>query len=102
MVGPPARASCAATLPYVDVWNTWYDWYGNTAEGFGANGPGDRRRVRTRGRDPATLERSACVLVRLGDIGVERPAEPEVTPLSGSLDAIAHGMRAMATPAPTR
>ena len=24
----------AATLPYVDRWNTWYAGYGNTVEGF--------------------------------------------------------------------
>ena len=25
-----------ATLPYADSWNTWWDWYGNSAEGFAA------------------------------------------------------------------
>ena len=43
----------------------------------------------------STLERSACVLVRLGD-SAERRDETGVTPLGGSLDAIGAGLRAIA------
>ncbi len=96
MVGSSGERVLAATLPYVDVWNTWFDWYGNTAEGFAARTAQIDAACERAKRDPSTLVRSACVLVQLGDVGVERPAAPDVTPLGGSLDEIAHGMRAMA------
>ena len=96
MVGSSGERVLAATLPYVDVWNTWFDWYGNTAEGFAARAPQIDAACERAKRDPSTLVRSACVLVQLGDEGAERPVTPDVTPLGGSLDEIAHGMRAMA------
>ena len=79
----------------MDAWNTWYDWYGNTAEGFGSKVREIDDACERAGRDPATLERSACVLVRLGD-SAERPDEAGVTPLDGSLDAIGAGLREIA------
>ena len=48
------------------------------------------------GRDPAEIERSACVLVVL-DRGLgERPIPEDCPPLEGSADRIAEGLRAMA------
>jgi probable F420-dependent oxidoreductase len=95
MIGSTGERVLAATLPHVDVWNTWYDWYGNTAEGFATKiREIDEACVRA-GRDPATLERSACVLVRLGDTA-ERPDEPGVAPLQGSLEEIGAGLRGIA------
>lgn len=91
MVGSTGARVLAATLPTVDVWNTWYDWYGNTAEGFGSKIREIDDACERAGRDPATLERSACVLVRLGDTA-ERPDEAGVTPLHGSLDALGAGL----------
>ena len=72
MVGSTGERVLAATLPHVDTWNTWYDWYGNTAEGFGAKVREIDDACERAGRDPTTLERSACVLVRLGDSGERR------------------------------
>jgi probable F420-dependent oxidoreductase len=95
MVGSSGERVLAATLPHVDTWNTWYDWYGNTPEGFRAKvREVDAACVRA-GRDPSSIERSACVLVRLGDTK-ERPDEEGVTPLEGSFDEIDAGLRAMA------
>ena len=34
MIGSTGRRVLAAALPHVDAWNTWFDWYGNTPEGF--------------------------------------------------------------------
>ena len=73
MVGSSGERVLAATLPYVDAWNTWFDWYGNTAEGFAARTAQIDAACERAERDPSTLVRSACVLVQLGDIGVERP-----------------------------
>jgi probable F420-dependent oxidoreductase len=95
MIGSTGRRVLAVTLPHVDVWNTWYDWYGNTAEGFGAKIREIDDACGRAGRDPATLQRSACVLVRLGNSD-ERRADAGITPLGGSLDAIGAGLREIA------
>src|SRR5207244_10902544 len=34
MIGSAGERVLRATLPYVDAWNIWCDWYGNTPEGF--------------------------------------------------------------------
>jgi len=96
MVGSTGERVLAATLPSVDAWNTWFDWYGNTPEGFASSKATIDAACERAGRDPATLERSACVLVRLDDGTAERPDEPGVTPLRGSATEIAAGLRAMA------
>jgi probable F420-dependent oxidoreductase len=76
MIGSTGERVLSTALPHVDAWNTWFDWFGNRPEGFAeGNGKIDEACERA-GRDPATLERSACVLVRFsGDAG-ERPVEP--------------------------
>jgi alkanesulfonate monooxygenase SsuD/methylene tetrahydromethanopterin reductase-like flavin-dependent oxidoreductase (luciferase family) len=72
MVGSNGERMLAATLPYVDRWNTWYASYGNTAEGFAElNGRIDTAAERA-GRDPAEVVRSACVLVELDPDAVRR------------------------------
>ncbi len=95
MVGSTGDRVLAATLPHVDTWNTWFDWYGNTPEGFGTKLREIDAACERAGRDPASIERSACVLVRLGD-AKERPDEEGVTPLEGSPEDIGGGLRAMA------
>jgi probable F420-dependent oxidoreductase len=95
MVGSTGERILAATLPHVDVWNTWFDWYGNTAEGFAARLDEIVEACRRTGRDPDTLERSACVLVQLEAAG-ERRIEDGVTPLRGSDEEIGAGLRGIA------
>jgi probable F420-dependent oxidoreductase len=95
MVGSTGERVLAATLPHVRTWNTWFDWYGNTAEGFAAKREEIDAACERAGRDPATLERSVCVLVRLGE-GGERRSEAGVTPLEGSPEAIGAGLRDIA------
>lgn len=94
MVGSTGARVLAATLGHVDVWNTWFDWYGNTAEGFASRIEEIDEACRHAGRDPRTLERSACVLVQLDGAG-ERRVEDGVTPLGGSDEEIAAGLRAI-------
>jgi probable F420-dependent oxidoreductase len=78
MVGSTGERVLAATLPSVDAWNTWYDWYGNSADGFASRNRTIDEACERAGRDPASVERSACVLVRFpGDAG-ERPDEPGI------------------------
>ncbi len=94
MVGSTGERVLAATLPHVETWNTWFDWYGNTAEGFETKLREIDQACERAGRDPASIEHSACVLVRLGE-GRERQDVEGVTPLQGSPDEIGAGLRAM-------
>jgi probable F420-dependent oxidoreductase len=96
MVGSTGARVLAATLPHVDAWNTWFDWYGNSPEQFTAKQTEIDVACERAGRDPATLQRSACVLVQLDPTTGERPIDAGVTPLRGSPSDIANGLREMA------
>jgi alkanesulfonate monooxygenase SsuD/methylene tetrahydromethanopterin reductase-like flavin-dependent oxidoreductase (luciferase family) len=80
MVGANGPRLLAATLPYVDAWNTWYSSYGNTVEGFAALNSGIDEAARRAGRAPAEIDRSACVLVEVEPAG-ERPRDVEAVPV---------------------
>jgi alkanesulfonate monooxygenase SsuD/methylene tetrahydromethanopterin reductase-like flavin-dependent oxidoreductase (luciferase family) len=82
MIGTTGPRILSLTLPYVDAWNAWYSWYGNSADGFAAKNAEITAVAERAGRNPAEIERSACVLVSFGGAS-ERPAEEEaalVTP----------------------
>jgi len=81
MVGSTGPRVLAASLPHVDAWNTWYDAFGNTPDGFARACRSIDDACERAGRDPASLERSACVLVRFPGGAGERPDEPGVEPL---------------------
>jgi alkanesulfonate monooxygenase SsuD/methylene tetrahydromethanopterin reductase-like flavin-dependent oxidoreductase (luciferase family) len=93
MVGTTGPRLLAATLPHVDAWNTWFDWYGNTPEGFAARNVEIDAASERVGRDPCEVERSACVLVALGRSRGERPLDPAAPPVerdvAGHLRALA-------------
>ena len=72
MVGANAPRMLSIALPHVSAWNTWYTYYGNTPEGFAQLDGSVSKAAERCGRDPATLERSACVLVSAGGTD-ERP-----------------------------
>lgn len=79
MVGGHGPRLLTATLPHVDVWNTWYAPYGNTVEGFVELSAG------------IAVRKSACVLVTVdggrGERRADRPVAHEE--LRGHLDALA-------------
>jgi probable F420-dependent oxidoreductase len=95
MVGSTGARILAATLPHIDVWNTWFDWYGNTPDGFAARIGEIDAACAAAGRDPASVERSACVLVQL-DGGGDRRVDAGVTPVRGTDAEIGAGLRALA------
>jgi probable F420-dependent oxidoreductase len=95
MIGSTGERVLRAALPHVDAWNTWFDWYGNTADGFAVANAAIDRTLRSLDRSAAEVERSACVLVVLDRSAGERPLD-DVTPLEGSVDRIAQGLRDMA------
>jgi probable F420-dependent oxidoreductase len=96
MIGSDGERMLRIALPHVDSWNTWYDRYGNTAEGFAALNARIDVAADRAGRDPDDLERSACVRVVLDRSADERPIDPACPPLEGSATRIAAGLRELA------
>jgi alkanesulfonate monooxygenase SsuD/methylene tetrahydromethanopterin reductase-like flavin-dependent oxidoreductase (luciferase family) len=96
LVGSSGRRVLATALPHVDAWNTWYDWYGNTAEGFAKRNAEIDAAAEAAGRPPHEVERTACVLVVLDRAAGERRVQEGVTPLEGSPERIAAGLRHLA------
>ena len=94
MVGSTGERVLRATLPQVDAWNTWYDLYGNTPDGFAALSQRVTEIAETVGRPPDEIERSACVLV--APDAEERPDRWDAPPLTGGMDRIAAGIRDLA------
>ena len=91
MVGSNGPRMLSLTLPHVAAWNTWYEDYGNAPEGFAALDARISAACEAAGRDPATVGRSACVLVRVdGGAGARRDHDgaPAV-----SADALATHLR---------
>jgi alkanesulfonate monooxygenase SsuD/methylene tetrahydromethanopterin reductase-like flavin-dependent oxidoreductase (luciferase family) len=96
MVGASSLRMLDATLSYVDAWNIWYEWYGNTPDGFATANRTVDERARLAGRDPLAIVRSACVLVVLDRSSGERPVSEGVRPLEGAAERIAAGLRDLA------
>jgi probable F420-dependent oxidoreductase len=96
MVGSNGPRMLAMALPYVDAWNTWYEDYGNTAEGFARLNERTTAAASEAGRNPAEIARSVCVLVVLDPAAGERPVKPEAPPVTGTPDQIAAALRELA------
>ena len=99
MIGSKGPRMLRATLPYVDSWNVWYVDTGNRPAGV----PRLRELVdevcREVGREPAEVERTLAVLVRLpggsGRVQGNKPRDP-APPLEGSPSELADVLRGFA------
>ena len=89
MIGSNGPRMLGIALPHVEVWNTWYEDFGNSAEGFAALNERISEAARLAGRDPAEIERSACVYVALDGADSGRESTPEAPPLEGSPQQLA-------------
>ena len=94
MIGSIGPRMLRMTLPHVDVWNVWFADTGNSPDGV----PPLRELVdaacREVGRDPAAVERTVAVQVRLpGGTGRVQGnyAKPGAPPLEGDPDADGRG-----------
>lgn len=99
LVGSRGERMLRITLPHVDAWNVWFTDTGNSPAGV----PALRELVdgicREVGRDPAAVERTVAVLVRLpgGDVRIQGGfSEVPTQPLEGPPDVLAEGLRAYA------
>jgi alkanesulfonate monooxygenase SsuD/methylene tetrahydromethanopterin reductase-like flavin-dependent oxidoreductase (luciferase family) len=80
----------------VDAWNSWYDGFGNTAEGFAAESARVTEIARRVGRNPAEIERSACAFVVLDRSVDERPIPTDFPAVEGAPEAVAAHLRELA------
>ncbi|HZD78816.1 MAG TPA: LLM class flavin-dependent oxidoreductase [Actinomycetota bacterium] len=96
VLGSSGPRMLSIALPHVEAWNTWFDLYGNTPEGFAVETRKVDRAAERAGLDPARIQRSACVLVVLDRSSRERPDEAGVRPLEGPMERIAAGLRELA------
>jgi probable F420-dependent oxidoreductase len=96
VIGSNGPRMLAATLPHVDAWNTWFDSYGNSPGGFAELNDEITAAAGAAGRDPADIERSACVLVALDGATGERNWGEETPPVTGSAADVAAALRELA------
>jgi alkanesulfonate monooxygenase SsuD/methylene tetrahydromethanopterin reductase-like flavin-dependent oxidoreductase (luciferase family) len=96
MIGSTGERVLRVALAHADAWNVWYDWYGNTPDGFARENARVSRLVRETGREPADVVRSATVFVTLESGRRDRPHTQDVPPLMGSPEAIATGLADLA------
>ncbi len=99
MVGSIGERMLAITLPHVDSWNAWYDWFGNTPEGLVPLLAKIDAAAMAAGRDPASIERTVALHVRMpGAVG--RPVNDQTaapfTPLEGPPAVLAQRLREFA------
>jgi alkanesulfonate monooxygenase SsuD/methylene tetrahydromethanopterin reductase-like flavin-dependent oxidoreductase (luciferase family) len=99
MIGSTGPRMLEITAPHVDSWNAWFDAFGNRPAGVDALRDQVDAAARAAGREPAAIERTVAVLVRLpggrGRVQGETAhgAEP---PVEGSPAKIAATLRAFA------
>jgi alkanesulfonate monooxygenase SsuD/methylene tetrahydromethanopterin reductase-like flavin-dependent oxidoreductase (luciferase family) len=100
MVGSQGPRMLSLTLPHVESWNAWYAWFGNDVARLQPILAGVDASCRDVGRDPATVERTVAVLVRMaGGLGRDEQFDHRgrtSRALTGTPDEIAEGLRAFA------
>jgi alkanesulfonate monooxygenase SsuD/methylene tetrahydromethanopterin reductase-like flavin-dependent oxidoreductase (luciferase family) len=94
MIGSTGPRMLEIALPHVDAWNSWWDQHDNSPEGFERESAKVSQAARRAGRDPGEVERSACVLIRLGGGAGERGAD--VPAVEGPAQRIAAALREFA------
>jgi len=97
MVGSMGERMLSITLPWVQAWNAWYTWFGNTVEGYLPLRDVVDAACRAAGRDPAEVERTLALLVAFPGAEEQSRAgrtEPEVSPIPGDPDLLAATLRA--------
>jgi probable F420-dependent oxidoreductase len=81
MVGSNGPRMLSLTLPWADAWNTWWEDYGNSAEGFAELNARISAAAGEAGREPSQIRRSACALVAVDAHAGERPSLPHAPPI---------------------
>ena len=97
LIGSSGERMLAATLPYVAAWNAWYGDTRNTSAGVPALTARVDEAARAAGRDPAEIERTVAVQVRMpggtGRVMGDTSERQNVVPLAGTAAEIAEELR---------
>ncbi len=96
LIGSTGERVLTAALPHVDGWNDWYEFFGNTPEGFAAKIARMTAVAERVGRDPREITRSAAVLVVMDRGSMDRPLTEGIAPLEGSPEQVAQELRGFA------
>lgn len=99
MVGSIGERMLAITLPWVQSWNAWFTWFGNSPEGYRPIRDQVDAACRAVGRDPATLERTVAVLVKVPGAPSgpqDYSNRPSAEAISGEPAVLAAALRAFA------
>jgi len=99
LLGSNGERMLAIGAPYIDGWNSWFADTGNRPEGVAPLRAKVDAAARAAGRDPAAIERTVAVLVRLPGGKGRAQADPTmapVPPLEGDAETIAEALRAYA------
>jgi alkanesulfonate monooxygenase SsuD/methylene tetrahydromethanopterin reductase-like flavin-dependent oxidoreductase (luciferase family) len=99
MVGSMGERMLSITLPWVQSWNAWFTWFGNSPDGYPALRDQIDAACRAAGRDPASVERTLAVLVAMpGSTGRPQGSHDRdpVAPMPGEPDVLAPALRSFA------
>ncbi len=100
MIGSQGPRVLRAALPYVDMWNSWHAWFGNTPAGLSRLLDTVDGLCREVGRDPADVARTATIMIQApggtGRVYGDRKHEG-TTGIGGSAAEVATDLLAFAT-----
>jgi probable F420-dependent oxidoreductase len=96
LIGSNGARMLSIAIPHVEAWNTWYADIDNRPAGLAPLRDRVDAACRAAGRDPASVERTVAVLVRLaGGAGREQgDYSEEAPPVEGPPEVIAETLRA--------
>jgi alkanesulfonate monooxygenase SsuD/methylene tetrahydromethanopterin reductase-like flavin-dependent oxidoreductase (luciferase family) len=96
LIGSIGERMLGITLPWVQAWNAWYSWFGNSVEGYRPMRDAVDATCVAAGRDPAQVERTLALLVGFPD-GIGRSIgnlkAPEVSPIPSEPATLAATLR---------
>jgi alkanesulfonate monooxygenase SsuD/methylene tetrahydromethanopterin reductase-like flavin-dependent oxidoreductase (luciferase family) len=98
LVGSTGDRMLSITIPYVNAWNAWFVQIGNRPQGIAALRAKVDSACQAAGRDPADVERTVAVLVRLsGGAGRQQgDALSSTPPVEGPPEVMAETLRGFA------
>lgn len=97
LIGSNGPRMLRIALPRADMWNSWFEWFGNRADGIPPLQQAVDEACADVGRDPGEIERTAAVYVQLGRGGGREAGDLErgvATPITGDREEVAAELRA--------
>jgi alkanesulfonate monooxygenase SsuD/methylene tetrahydromethanopterin reductase-like flavin-dependent oxidoreductase (luciferase family) len=97
MVGSMGERMLSITLPWVQAWNAWFTWFGNSVEGYRALRDTIDAACSAAGREPGEVERTIALLVAFpGAAGrsLGSVKDARVTPIPSDPATLAAALRA--------